>query len=93
VVPTGYRRPVLDRVQDDVRRREVEALLAAAIPEFYAAYVVHQGGVWLLADDGAGRVTTTAIAAPPEPEAPLDPKAARKKAKQERRDKKKRGKH
>jgi hypothetical protein len=86
VVPTGYRRPVIERVEDDARRSELEALIAAAVPEFYAAYVVHEGGVWLVADDGAGNVTTTPIAAPAEPEpVPEDEGKGRKRRKKKER--------
>jgi hypothetical protein len=66
VVPTNYKRPVLERIVDPAGQAEVEALLRASIPQFQAAYVVSNGGIWLVAAEGAG-VTTTELSPPPPP--------------------------
>lgn len=79
VVPSSVRRPVVERMTDPRERPQVEALLAAAIPDFYAAYVVHGGGLWLVTRDQDQLATTELVAPAPAVVAP--PSGKRKKPK------------
>jgi hypothetical protein len=73
VIPGAYRRPVLEGMAQPGARHEVEALLAATLPDFAAAYL-HEasGGTWLVVEQAGALETTELVpAAPPEePEAP-----------------------
>ncbi|MEQ1568657.1 MAG: hypothetical protein ABMA64_23665 [Myxococcota bacterium] len=80
VVPSQYRRPVLERLADPARAAEIEHLLQASIPEFEVAYVASGGGVWLIAVDG-GVVGTTEITPPPPPPEPTGKKPKKPKNK------------
>jgi hypothetical protein len=84
VVPGNFRRPVLDAILDPETRRPVERLVAAALPDFVAAYVSHEQGLWLVSlEDGV--VSTTEIAAPPPPPPPPeDPKKGKNKNKKDK---------
>ncbi|MEZ4239554.1 MAG: hypothetical protein R3F59_26035 [Myxococcota bacterium] len=84
VVPTNYRRPVLDRIGDDGRRAEVEGLVAAVVPDFFAAYVLQAGGIWLVSDQGDGTVATTTVVEPAPPPPPEDDGKKRKKKRKDR---------
>lgn len=64
VVPTSYRRPILERILVPDDRQEVEMLLRVAIPNFSVAYVATNGGVWLVAQSPDGQLTTSEVSAP-----------------------------
>lgn len=66
VLPGGFRRPILDLLAQPDSRAPVEHLLRATLPEFQAAYVAHDGWLWLLTiiDD---EVDTAQLLAPPPP--------------------------
>jgi hypothetical protein len=89
VIPGSFRRPVLERFAQKEAWPEVQALVAAAIPDFFAAYVSHGGGLWLVSKD-EGVVSTTEIAAPPPP--PPEPEEGKgKKGKKEKKKAKRQG--
>lgn len=69
VVPGGFRRPVLERVLDEAARPELEMLVAATVQDFFAAYLYHDGGIWLVTPDESGLVATTEITPPSGPPA------------------------
>ena len=72
VVPTSYRRPILEKMSDPSDRAEVEALIMTSLDDFEAAYAAIQGGLWLITTDDDGLPFTTelvAIPPPPDPEA------------------------
>ena len=66
VLPGGFRRPVLEALSDADRRAPVQALLQATLPGFHAAYVSHQGYLWLLTLVD-GEIETTELVTPPPP--------------------------
>ena len=72
VVPTSYRRPILPLMADDARRGEIEALLMATLAT-PAAYVVADGGLWLVSVE-EGVPVTTMLVEPPPPPPPEEPK-------------------
>jgi hypothetical protein len=78
IIPGGYRSPVLENLADPARRREVELLLAATLPEFVAAYA-HEGtgGTWLVIEE-QGELQTTELVPPPPAQEPEEPKRRRK---------------
>lgn len=78
VVPTSFRRPVVERMADPAGRPQVEALLAAAIPDFYAGYVAFGGGLWLVTRDQDQLATTELVAVPPAEPVPTSGKKGKK---------------
>ena len=54
VLPGSFRRPILERMAEPPGRGAVEALLAATLPGFQAAYVAQGGGVWLVSLGAGG---------------------------------------
>ena len=66
VVPTSYRRPILDRLTDPEQRPEVALLLLSTL-DSPAVYVAHLGGLWLLSAGPTPQITT--LAEPSEEEA------------------------
>lgn len=54
VLPGSFRRPILEKVADPQARDSVEALLAATLPSFQAAYVAYGGGLWLVSQGPEG---------------------------------------
>lgn len=82
VVPTGFKRPVLERTVDNSGREALEALLAVTIDDFEVGYVTWGGGLWLVTSDEDERSTTEiAPALPPEAEEPTKGKKKKKKKK------------
>jgi hypothetical protein len=80
VVPTSYRRPVLETLVDAAAHPEVAALLAAAVPEFEVGYASWNDGLWLVSAEESGLVTTE-IAPPTPPPPPEEPGKKGKKGK------------
>lgn len=82
VLPGGFRRPVLEALADPTLRPPVQDLLQATLPGFHAAYVSHQGWLWLLtlAD---GQIETTELVAPPPPVEEDTGKGRKRKSRQE----------
>jgi hypothetical protein len=62
VFPSAYRRPVLQQMRDPAGWPAVEVLLWATLPEFHAAYVASEGGIWLVAQG-----LPTSVVRPPDP--------------------------
>lgn len=87
VIPSSFRKPILERFADHDAWPELAALVAASLPDFFAAYVHHGGGLWLVTLD-EGVLSTSEIAAPPPP--PPPPETKGKKGKKEKKAKKKR---
>lgn len=87
VLPGSFRRPVLERFADQDAWSEVQSLVAAALPDFFAAYVAHGGGLWLVTKEGDA-VSTTEIQPPPPPPPP-EPEGKGKKNKKDKKSKKK----
>ncbi|MBX2799149.1 MAG: hypothetical protein KTR31_15860 [Myxococcales bacterium] len=58
VLPTGFRGPILEGMAEPGRREVLSSLFAAALPDMAAAYVSHQGGLWLVIRDGDDLSTT-----------------------------------
>jgi hypothetical protein len=90
VIPGSFRRPVVERFADKEAWPEVQALVAAAIPDFFAAYVYHGGGLWLVSKD-EGMVSTTEIAAPPPPPPPPEEGKGKKAKKDKKKAKRNQG--
>lgn len=88
VVPGSYRQSTIEAVGTPEGNDEFGLLLAGAIPSFEAAYVVHQGGVWLTIREGRDLVVDELAARVPPPEpAPMTRKerrARRREAKKQR---------
>lgn len=89
VLPGSFRRPVVQRMAEPAQQGQVEALVAATIPDLRAAYVAHEGGLWLITRDGDG-TTTTEISPlpPPPPPEPEEHGRSGRKGKKGRKDKK-----
>jgi len=68
VIPSSYRRPVLERMADPADRGEVELLLLAAFSNLPAVYVASEGGIWLVTLGPDGASTTELVPASPEEE-------------------------
>ena len=60
VVPTSYRRPVLERLADPERRPEVALPLLSTL-DSPAVYVTHHGGLWLLSAQGTDPQITVLV--------------------------------
>jgi hypothetical protein len=75
VVPSSYRRPVLQDLADPSLRPDVERLLQAGLGA-QPAYVVAGGGIWLVAVEDGKPVTTTLVEVPAP--APVEEKGRRK---------------
>lgn len=69
VLPMAYREPILAALQDPVAQAPVVDLLAAALPDFKAAYVAHAGGLWLVSEVG-DKIEVSELIPPPPPELP-----------------------
>lgn len=69
VLPMAYREPILAALQDPVAQAPVVDLLAAALPDFKAAYVCHAGGLWLVSEVGE-KIEVSELIPPPPPEEP-----------------------
>lgn len=58
VVPGSFRTNAIEAIGRGSEPAGFSRLLAATIPDFQAAYVVHQGGVWLLLREGSDLVVS-----------------------------------
>ncbi|MEN0067411.1 MAG: hypothetical protein AAGA48_35095 [Myxococcota bacterium] len=87
VLPGQIRGPVLDKMREETGRVVVAAMIEVAVDELSAAYVTHDGGLWLLSKEG-DRIETTVVEPPAEgpAEEPVteEPKKRRKKGKKRR---------
>ena len=68
VVPEKFQAPILDAFVDPATRSDLEHLLAAVIDDFEAAYVAHQGGLWLVVTGPETSELQPAVIPEPEPE-------------------------
>ncbi len=80
VVPSSFRRPILEQLSDPSKRDDVGMLLLATL-DVQAVYVAHTGGLWLVSEEGGTLSTTTLIE--PSAAAPAPPKKGKKGKKQE----------
>lgn len=85
VLPGYYRRPVLEHMVEPDGTAEVEALLAAALPDLQAAYVTHWGGLWLVTSDATGTATTQIAEATPPPPPEPEPEGRKKRKRDKKR--------
>ncbi|MCK6507613.1 hypothetical protein L6R53_30315 [Myxococcota bacterium] len=81
VLPGSFRRPVLEALAEPATREPVQALLQATLPGFQAAYVSHQGWLWLLTLAG-DQVETSELVVPPPPVEEEPARGRKKKDKQ-----------
>lgn len=79
VIPASFPPGILGTLHTDATRAQMLSLLRARFPDFSAAYVSHQGGLWLLVSE-AGSLTMTELTAIPQIETPVrKPKTGAKK--------------
>jgi hypothetical protein len=79
VVPTNFRRPILNRMAEPAIQADLAALMSATLPDFEAGYVAYRGGLWLVA--GEPGAWTIEQLSEPEPEPEPEPETKGKKGK------------
>lgn len=84
VVPTSYRRPILEHLTDPEQRPEVALLLLSTL-DSPAVYVTHHGGLWLLSAQGTDPQITVLVE--PSEEAAKEAGKKSKKGKKSNKDK------
>lgn len=84
VLPEQVRGPVLDTMAQPDGQRLVAAMLDVTVSDLSAAYVTHQGGLWLLSKTGSA--IDTQVVDPPSPvdEKRAEPDDGKKKKKKKR---------